>query len=228
MKPKSVFLIVFLLISSFCLSQKEYDFDYLIAYEFTTYEDSVGKTEKVFYLTNSKKNNYSALIIEIDSLNYQIDFKDENGLAFNINLLKADFNNSEFITVHCDYVRDYHNSFKYLIKDYDFVNLTDTIIERTEYSRYKLTSIKPKKEKRKKLSTEFYIIDKETKFHLPLFYIPIAYQEWKSKKNVPNGIFKERYMIDFYGNLSFKEKLINYTRIDKKVRIETGCDNIGE
>jgi hypothetical protein len=46
----------------------------------------------------------------------------------------------------------------------------------------------------------------------------------KAKKNIPNGIFKERYLIDFYGNLDSKEKLINYTKIDKKVVIKNECD----
>jgi hypothetical protein len=221
MKP---FLIIFLLISTFCFSQKQYDFDYLIEYELTTYKDSVEKTIKRFYLTNSNKNNYLAVITELDSLNYRMDFKDENGLSFNVNFLKSDLNKAEFINVSCDYVRNYDNPFKFLIKEYDFLNLNDTIIDKVEYSRYKLTSIKPKKKKRKKLATEFYIIDKKTKFHSPIFYFPTAYEEWKSKKNIPNGIFKERYLIDFYGNLDSKEKLINYTKIDKKVVIKNECD----
>jgi len=222
MKP--FLIITFLLISTFCFSQKQYDFDYLIEYELTTYKDSVEKTIKRFYLTNSRRNNYLAVVTELDSLNYTMDFKDENGLSFNVNFLKSDLNKAEFVNIDCDYVRNYHNPFKFRIKEYDFLNLNDTIINGTEYNRYKLTSIKPRKKKRKKLATEFYIIEKKTEFHLPVFYFPTAYEEWKSKKNVPNGIFKERYLIDFYGDLDSKEKLIKYTKIDKKVVIEDECD----
>lgn len=229
MKP---FLIIFLLTSVFCFSQKQYEFDYLVDYELTIYGDSTNsrnnpikeKTIKRFFLTNSKKNNYLAVVTELDSLNYQMDFKDENGLSFNVIFLKSDLNKAEFINIDCQYVRKYNNLNKFRIKEYDFFNINDTIINGNEYERYKLTSIKPKKKKRKKLATEYYIIDNETEFHLPIFYFPTAYEEWKSKKNVPNGIFKERYLIDINGNINLKEKLINYSKIDKKIVIRNECD----
>ncbi|WP_053989916.1 hypothetical protein [Mangrovimonas sp. TPBH4] len=209
----------------FCFSQKQYEFDYLIEYKLTFYKDSLTeKTISRYYFTNSKKNNYLAVITNLDSLNYQMDFKDQNGLSFNVNFLKSDLNKAEFINVDCDYVRGYNYPFKTLIKEYDFFNLNDTIIDGTEYSRYKLTSIKPKKRKRKKLGTEIYIIDKNTKFHLPIFYFPTAYEKWKNKKNVPFGIFKERLLYDFYGNLSVREEMVGYHNISKTIIIDENCD----
>lgn len=225
-------LLLLILTSTLCFAQKHYEFDYLIEYELITYKDSTDskgnaledKRIKRFYLTNSQKNNYLAVITDLDSLNYQMDFKDEDGLSFNVNFLKTDLNKAEYIKVNCQYVRKYQNPYKAIIKDYDFFVLNDTLINGYAHPRYKLSSIKPKKKKRKQLATEFYIIDKQTAFHLPIFYFPTAYQEWKSKQNVPNGIFLERYLIKHNGNLGSKEKLHNYWKIDKKMVIEDACD----
>lgn len=222
---KQLSILLFTLSTLFCFSQKQYKFDYIIEYKLTFYKDSLAKkTILRYYFTNSKKNNYLAVITNLDSLNYQMDFKDENGITFNVNFLKSDLNKAEFINVDCDYVNNYDNPFKDRIKKYDFFNLNDTIIDGTEYNKYKLTSIKLKKRKKKKLATEIYIVDKNTKFHLPFFYFPTAYEEWKSKKNIPNGIFKERLLFDSYGNLSVKEELVSYHTINKTITIDEKCD----
>lgn len=208
-----------------CFSQKKYQFDHLIEYKLTYYKDSLTKkTISRYYLTNSKKNHYLAVITNLDSLNYQMDFKDENGLSFNVNFLKSHINKAEFINVDCNYVRTYNNPFKARIKEYDFFNLNDTIIDGTDYYRYKLASIKPKKRIRQKLATEIYIVEKNTKFHLPVFYFPTAYIVWKSKMNIPNGIFRERLLFDVYGNLSVKEELVGYDVINKTIVIDEKCD----
>lgn len=222
---KQLTILILTLSTVLCFSQKRYEFDYLIEYKRTFYKDSLTeKTISRFYLTNSKKNSYLAVITNSDSLNYQMDFKDENGLTFNVNFLKSDLNKAEFINAECGYISKYRNPYKFRIKEYDFFNLKDTLINGIEFARYKLTSIKPKKEKRKKLGTEIYIIDKNTKFHLPVLYSPTAYEEWKSKKNVPNGIFKERLLFDYYGNLSVKEEMIGYHKINKTIIIDEKCD----
>ncbi|MGY0393296.1 hypothetical protein ACW5R3_12155 [Bizionia sp. KMM 8389] len=224
----------FLLISTYCFSQKQYEFDYLIEYEMTFYKDSIkiknrkfrkeDKTIKKYYLTNSKKNNYSAVITELDSLNYKMIFKDENGIYSNVTFLKSGLNKAEFINIDCKNVSRYENPFKYQTKNYDFFKLNDTVIGEKTFRMFKLESIKPKRVKRKKLGTEFYIIDKETSFHLPVLNFSTAYEEWKKEGNLPNGIFQQKYFIDYYGQLDSKEKLINYWKIDKKIVINNDCD----
>jgi len=223
-----------LLFSTICFSQKQYEFDYLIEYELTCYKDFVeidnrpfrekDKTTKKYYLTNSKKNNYIATITELDSLNYKMIFKDENGIFSNDTFLKYDLNNAEFINIDCKNVTTYQNPYKYQTSNYDFFKLADTLINGKIFSKFKLESIKPKRTKRKKLGTQFYIIDKETSFHLPVLEFSTAYEEWKSKQNLPNGIFTEKYFIDFYGYLHSKEKLIKYSKINKKIVISSDCD----
>ena len=210
-----------------CYSQKHYKFDYLIQLNYTIYKDSlVEKTFSRYYFTNSKNNNFLAEITEIDSLNYNMIFKDENGLNFNVNFLKSDLNKAEFINIDCIYVQKRKNPFKHLINDYDFINLNDTIIDGTEYLRYELTSIKPKRKKRKKLGYETYIIYPNTDFHLPIFIYSTPYEEWKSKRNIPNGIFKERLLFDYYGKLIVKEEVIQYQKMNKTIVIDKECDYV--
>ncbi|MEP1490384.1 MAG: hypothetical protein ABJK28_18335 [Algibacter sp.] len=227
-------LTTFLLLSTYCFSQKQYEFDYLIEYDVTYYKDSVkiknrlfrkkDKTFKKYYLTNSKNNSYTGVITELDSLKYKMIFKDENGIYSNVIILKSDLNQAEFINIDCKYVTNYQDLFKYQTKNYDFFKLNDTLFNGKTYSKFKLESIKPKRTKRKKLGTEFYIIDKQTSFHLPILYFSTAYEEWKTKGNLPKGIFFEKYFIDYYGYLDSKEKLINYWKTNKKIVIGDDCN----
>lgn len=227
-------LIIILLISTYSFSQKQYEFDYLIKYEMTLFKDSIkiknrkfrkdDKTLIKYYLTNSKKNNYIATITEQDSLNYKMIFKDENGIFFNVLFLKTDLNKAEFINVDCRSVSRYKNPYKYQTKNYNFFKLNDTLLNGVNYLMYKLESIKPKRVKRKKLGTKFYIINKETTFHLPILDFSTAYEEWKKEGNLPNGIFQQKFLVDYYGQLDFKEKFINYWKIDKKIVIKNDCD----
>lgn len=228
-------LIVFLLSSTYIFSQKQYQFDYLIEYKLTLYKDAIkiknrpfrkkDKIIKKYYLTNSKKNNYTAVITELDSLNYKMIFKDENGTYSNVVILKSEFHKAEFIDIDCKYVSRYRNPYKYQTNNYDFFELKDTLIDGITYSRYKLESIKPKKVKKKKLGSEFYIISNKTDFHLPILSFSTAYEEWKTNKNLPNGIFYQKYFIDFYKQIDSKESLVNnYWKIDKKIFIKKECD----
>ncbi|MFD0990748.1 hypothetical protein ACFQ1R_11620 [Mariniflexile jejuense] len=228
------FTITFLFFSTFCFSQKIYQFDYLIEYEITFHQDSikindgtlrkVNKTKKAYYLTNSKNNEYHARITEMDSLKNKISFIDNNGVSANVTYLKSGLDEAEFIDIECKNVMRYQSQYKYEIKNYDFIKLNDTVINGKAYDRYKLESVKPKRTKRKKLGIIYYIIDKETAFHLPILDFTTAYEEWKSGSHLNNGLFFERYYIDYYGNLGTKERLINYQKIDKKIVIDDECN----
>ncbi|WP_348661910.1 hypothetical protein [Croceibacter atlanticus] len=226
--------ILLLLISTYSFSQKHYNFDYLLEYDVTYYKYSEKggitdtlqneKTLKKYYLTNSKFNNYKAEITELDTLTYQLIFTDNLGVSLNVTALKKDLDNAEFINVDCKYVKKLSNRFNYQTKHYDFINLNDTLLKDMSYKRYKLTSIKPKRTKRHKLATLFYIIEDSTAFHLPLLIHTTAYNEFNKEHSIPNGIFKERYLVDYDGNLDFRERLISIQKIDKKLVIGDECN----
>jgi hypothetical protein len=147
-----LFLIVFISIPSY--SQKKYLFDYMMEYDLKDTDTSKVRKE----------------IIK-DSSNFDLIFFDQNGIYSKSILDKKSFSRAEFITLNCSVVSGYGNPYKYQTKNYDFINKSDTIIDGQHYSHYFLKSNKPKKEKRKKLATEHFIVEKNTSFHLPILRI---------------------------------------------------------
>lgn len=216
-------LIFFLSISTFCFAQKEYRFDYMLEYETTIYRDSVIKF-KEYYLTNSKMNNYLAVLKEKDSLYYEFFLTDENGIHADAKILKTDFYKAEFINVDCNSVLPYQNPYKHKTKRYDFYNLKDTIINDTAYYHYKMQSNNSRREKSKKVGSEHYIVNKKTAFHLPILRFPTAYEYWKKKKNIPNGIGIDHFSMSYYNELVYQQKLINTIKIETKIIIPKECD----
>lgn len=231
-------IILFISISTFCHSQKQYQFDYLIEYDYILYKDSVktknqnyraeDEITKKYYLTNSKNNDFYAIVTEYDSLNYKMHFRDYKGNHSKALFPKAIFDIAEFINIDCHHVNRFHNPYKYQIKNYDFHVLNDTIIEEKAYSMYKLSHVNPKKSRRRKLGSNIHIVDKETQFHLPILSFATAYEEWKTNKNLPNGIFYEKHLIDFNGNLDSTERLLNITKINKKIIIPDACNYVNK
>lgn len=233
---KVVTVILFSLIIAMGFSQKKYEFDYWIEYEVTHFQDSVKIKNRPFrekdttfrkiLLTNSKKNDYLVVLTEVDSVTYALNLTDNEGISINSEILKSELLSSENFSVACELVSQYTNPFTYQTKNYDFIAMTDTTIAKSSYHRYKLASIKPKKVKRLKLGTEYYIIDKHTGFHKPILEFSTAYEEWKTRRNLTNGILFEKYFIDYYGNLDSKEKLLSYRKINKEIRISSKCGNL--
>jgi len=216
-----LFLIVFISIPSY--SQKKYLFDYMMEYDLK--DTDTSKVRKEIILTNSKDNSYILRVFEKDSSNFDLIFFDQNGIYSKSILDKKSFSRAEFITLNCGVVSGYGNPYKYQTKNYDFINKSDTIIEGQHYSHYFLKSNKPKKEKRKKLATEHFIIEKNTSFHLPILEFSTTYEEWKLEKNIPNGIPKEMFLLSFNKKkYSFFHKLKQYARINKYVTIPEECN----
>jgi len=210
-------------------SQKQYDFDYLFEYQVSYYNDSMdivshhysktGKEIQKYYLTNSKNNDYFAIVTEKDSLHYRLVLIDHKGVYSNVEYLKSALNIAEFINIDCENVSERETLYKYKAKYYDIVHLKDTTVNNKSFWHYKMSSNKPKKKKKKKIGTNYYIIDKSSNFHLPLLTNSISHEKWKRNKELPNGILMEKYYINYYGQLSHQQKLISYKKIDKKIII---------
>ncbi len=137
---------------------------------------------------------------------------------------RKDFDGSEILNLQCEFVRNYTNSNKYQIKNYEFINLKDTIIEGKIYGRYKLTPTDLKRAKRKKIGTQFYIIDKTEDF-VPILNHPTAYEKFLINKNIPNGLLYQIYFVTSRGELTYKTTLINKYKIHKKIYIGKDCDD---
>lgn len=226
---KKIAFLFFTFLTLLSYSQKKvFEFDYLLEYDRTiNMADSHVKKgkSKVYYLTNSKDNSYIVTIYEKDSLNYRLYFQNYKGLISNVNFNKKELNRAEFINIDCDYIVRWNNKFKYQTKNYDFYKLKDTVINQKSYFKYKLKSNNKRREKRKKLATQYYIVDKETKFHLPQFHFSTPYNEWKTNTSkIPNGILFQKNLYGYNGRIYSKIELINYYKTTKKIVIDKKCD----
>ena len=184
-------------------------------------QDSIAT---VTYLTNSKDNSYHGVLTAPDSLHYLLNFKDENGLQFEVSFLKAEFDQAIAVKIPCEFVRSYRNAYTYQTKHYAFSRAQDTLIDGLQYQYYTLAANNLRKAKKKKTGTLLYIIAPETSFHLPLLTYATAFEEWKTNQNLPNGIFYRKYFIDYYDQKDTQWQLLSNQKIDLKLYIDAACD----
>ena len=129
-----ILTILFSLTLTVGYSQKQYDFDYIMAYDTKFYKDSVKNKKRRYrnykqnttryYMINSKQNKYFAAISEKDSLKYRLMINDFEGkIHSNAEVLKSDLNEAEFIDMNCRNVFKLMNPLK--VEDYDFIQLKD-------------------------------------------------------------------------------------------------------
>lgn len=217
---------VLLLISlfAFCqlFSQKEYSFDYGLIYGF---KSKTGKPFSEIYIVNSKKNNYYLYIHDGDSINSVLHFYDYEGLFVNGKMKDSDAYQSAVYQVNCYEVFPREDSYKYKKNDYEFKNLNDTIINDTSYYHYKIVSLKSLKfQKRKKIETVHFIVDKVSAFFTPFLWNPTLYEVWKHDKNIPNGYPKIIFKENFEGKITTVLTLLSIKKIDRKLTIPEECD----
>ena len=221
---KNLFLFLSFLFFNQVLSQKKYHFDYV----FSVKESYKLKDEKLnsVFLVNSKLNNLHLYAHEsADSLRYYLHFKDENGVAFNANMNKSDFDKFETISTTCDKVTKFKNPYVDKRKEYEFVNYSDTLINNTSYYHYAIKCNKNLKyQKRKKIVTTHYIVDKSDTNFLPFTYLSTIYETWKISKNIPNGYPKTIFFINADGKETGRMEFIKVTKVDKYAIIPDECD----
>ncbi|WCO02975.1 hypothetical protein [Psychroserpens ponticola] len=193
-------------------SSKVYEFDYIIEYKSLL---SGKEDQSVFYLTNSKDNEYWAIIRSIDKKTYTINFYKHNSIRLFTKLNKKDFYKAETILLERP-KHNYKRNYKANKKDY-FKVLSDTILDQTPISRYVFKSIDVHEQK---LDVE-YFVQPNTSFHLPILVIGEAYKKWEKEKNIPNGIFKEMYFLNSDKTIvEAHYKLVGYQAYKKQIKVK--------
>lgn len=203
--------------------QKQYGFDHLLEYEFREEMDS--PIETIYYLTNSKNNNfhvYAKNRKEIgDSLLVQfVDYKGDTFSKFHLS--KSDFLKQDFL-LNCKIVRNFNNPSKLQHKYYHFVNERDTILEEEKFAVFVLKNEKEKREKRKKECRFHYVLEKNTGYHQANFFFHRADEEWRRERSIPNGIPKLMYHTSNFQNDHHIFKLKKITEINKNLEITGDC-----
>jgi len=132
---------------------------------------------------------------------------------------------SEVVNIDCNDVIKSGNPNKHKIKEYDFVNYNDTLINDTLYYHYAVKSNKSLSYiKRKKIVEYHYIVSKESPNFLPFLTDSTPYEEWKSEKNIPNGFLKMMYYFNSDKKVVFRFELKSLIKIDKKLIIPKDCN----
>lgn len=221
---KKAFLIFGLIVFSQMFSQKKYHFDYALAVK-ESYKLKDLKSEFIF-LVNSEHNNYRLYAhSKINDLtNFTLLFIDDNGVSFNGNMSKSNFDKVETIAKTCNEVFRFSNPHIKRSKNYSFVNYQDTIINNTAYYHYAIKCNKSLKfQKKKKIYTVHYIVDKSDSNFLPFTYSSLIYEIWKTSVKIPNGFPKLVYFVNSSGEETGKMEF-TILKVDKYATIPEECD----
>jgi len=221
---KHFFLLLFCFIGSFGFSQKNYHFDYALLYDNAISVNAVGKSNLV--LINSKDNSFHTFVsFDKDSIKTSLRLIDFKGLVINSNVSKEMFYMAETFSNECNSVYKFSNKFKYKAKDYDFIKHQDTLINDTVYYHYSIKCNKSLEyQKRKKIVSSHYIIDKNSNHFMPFLSHSTIYNNWTETSKLPNGIIKIRYDVDVEGKIIFKQTLVKLVEINKNFTIQEECD----
>ncbi|MFP9100426.1 hypothetical protein ACLI09_15350 [Flavobacterium sp. RHBU_24] len=214
MKPIFTLLAVFLsiYIQAQTDSLKKYVVDYKLEYDAIYPQDST-KNYKAIYYIGSTANNFFATAKPDKEGKLKLYFRDNDGRSFNGNVTPDDLASIEKISIAQKAFYEFSNPYKYQINNYDYFATGDSIVNGRKCSGYSLRSTKPKREKRKKLIHEMYYIDTTTKM-LPLLIEPTAYEIWKARKNISNGLLVQKDAFKIDGTLFYTEKLVHVTPVD--------------
>lgn len=222
---KTCLVFIFIAISSTLYSQKTYEFDYILEYEYNN--DILTKPHNYFKFTNSKDNSYVLTVTEKDEDNFYLWLVDAKGLESASIILKSDFFEVETIGVKCQQVREFidTNKKKHL-NEYSFVNLNDTVINTVSHKHYMIKYNDQKKAERKNIPDIHYIVQNKTEFHVPNFFPESpAFINWhNNKKAVPDGIYLKAFNKLPDGTIEKENTLLQYAKIKKIIIIDGECD----
>jgi len=205
------------------VGQKKYHFDYVFSVN-EIYVEKKMNFNSVF-LVNSKYNDYRLYTHENkDTLAYTLHFIDEKGLSFYGSMSKNNFNKVETIVNTCNEVFRFRNPYKTKKTNCYFINYSDTIIDDISYFHYAIKSNKKLSyQKRKKIVTMHFIVDKTDTSFLPFTYYSFLYETWKNSKNIPNGYPKTIYSINTEG-IETGRMEFTVSKVDKFTTIPNECD----
>lgn len=196
------------------LFNEQYSFDYRLVYEYTSKEASRSMTRH-FYV-NSNNNHFHAVMYNTEKDTMKFYFRDEDKMTIMLDL-NGNYENPGTFTIADSLTRKWTGK-TIQVKNYDFQPITDTIIGEKKYKRVKLSSVNPKREKRKKLGYEIYLIDTTVKMK-PFFHDPLPFEIWRKRKNFPDGLIVEKHLYSYSGKLSSSEVLKEKAPVEFKLII---------
>lgn len=150
-----------------------YNFNYRLDYE-VTYLKNSKKNHIITYLINEQDNSYNASRYDISDELFGITFLDQNGVYWKSKVNKKTFTKYSF-TLYKEQLRHYSNPYKDKVDLYDFFALNDTVLDNKICKQFIFKSKDIKREQKKKLGKEIYVIDTSQNI-MPLLIFSTAYE----------------------------------------------------
>lgn len=186
----------------------EYSFNRKIVYD-SVYFENQQKNIVTTYLINDDNNNYNAYLWKVSDMENNLTFVDQNGIYYN-GLADTGILSKPSYDFKKENLNIYSNPYKYKLHNYDFSELSDTILNN---KIYKCFIFKRKRESKKNYGSEVYIID--TSYNIkPLLINSTVFEVWKLRKNLPNGLIIEKYYYNSENKITCIEKLKSSESID--------------
>ncbi len=199
--------------------QDRYEFNHIIEYEFTRNEGE--PSDKIYILTNSATNSYSAYLHSRDSRHFYIHFKDESGVGGYSVIAKDQFFMAENIIIRHEDVKRFEPLDDKQIDRYELFTKPDTIINNVAHKQYGM------RYKRKSEAREFnkgeatYIVENGTEFHKPLILFSSSFDTHVTSPIFPNGIAKEIFTRNRKpGTKIFQYKLSQHKAVKKFIELQ--------
>ena len=223
---KRFLLFFFIMIGNLVISQSKYSFDYALLYDISL-KKSDTKLQSIYFINSTNNNYFLNTIKNKDSIHVNLYFLDFKGLSVSSKVAKADFYRAETFTNECSSVRRFANSHAYKAKEYAFEKHNDTLINDTLYFHYAIKSVKSlKHQKRKKIHSLHFIIDKNSEEFKPFLHTPLVYSLQNLKGILPDGLTKMMYYKNYKGEITETLKLVGILKTDKYLTIPDECDFI--
>lgn len=212
---KHIFLLFLLMVCHILYSQKSYEFDYVLEYE---YASDDGEPHNEYRFINSKDNG-SMLMVWEEGKDIMMKLITKNGRFYYDKIIKEDFF-VEAISLRCPYKGDTESK---NLKDFDFIKQNDTLINTEKFGYFVINPTNKKDLKKDNLVPIHYIVDNKYNFNHP-FFSPseLIFKKWEKGSDVPNGVLKECYSEES-GKKKTLAKLLQIVPVKKIIIVDNNC-----
>ena len=214
-KLKHICLIFLLIVSYSVYSQKSYEFDYVMEYQYISDD---GKKHNEYRFISSKNNDFMFMVWEKGN-EVMMKLITDGKLYFD-KIAKEDFF-VEAISLRCPQKGELKSNIS--LNDFDFVRQNDTIINTERLAHFVINPTNKKKVDKEKHVPIHYIIDNKYNFNYP-FFSPgeLIFKKWKKGENIPKGILKECYSYKLGKKVQYTE-LVQILHLKKIIIIDNNC-----
>lgn len=214
-KLKYISLFILIIVSCLAYSQKNYEFNYVMEYQYT---ENDGNVHNEYRFIDSKDNSFMFMVWEKGN-DIMMKLITDGKFYFD-KIVKEDFF-VEAIGLKCPQKGVIKSNIS--LSDFDFIRQNDTIINTEKLAHFVINPTNERKIKKENLVPIHYIMDNKYSFTYPFFSpTELIFKKWKKGENVPNGILKECYSYKSGTKVPYA-KLLQIVPLKKIIIIDNNC-----